>query len=195
MTTSTYELNRERVVAVAADLFARHGYHGTGIAELAKAVGLGRGALYHYIGSKEALLYAISRTQVDRMNAQAEAVLRAGLQPEELLREMARGLLRNIADHRSEWAVFFRDYSALTGERRDHVIAARERYEGYWRQALDRGVEAGVLRPTPALLVKGILGMLNYTYLWFEPDGALTPEELADEYVDTLLRGIRRTST
>jgi AcrR family transcriptional regulator len=194
MTTSTYELNRERVVAVAADLFARHGYHGTGIAELAKAVGLGRGALYHYIGSKEALLYAISRTQVDRMNAQAEAVLRAGLPPEELLREMARGLLRNIADHRSEWAVFFRDYSALTGERRDHVIAARERYEGYWRQALDRGVEAGVLRPTPALLVKGILGMLNYTYLWFEPDGALTPEELADEYVDTLLRGIRRTS-
>jgi AcrR family transcriptional regulator len=195
MATSTYELNRERVVAVAADLFARHGYHGTGIAELAKAVGLGRGALYHYIGSKEALLYAISRTQVDRMNAQAEAVLRAGLPPEELLREMARGLLRNIADHRSEWAVFFRDYSALSGERRDHVIAARERYEGYWRQALDRGVEAGVLRPTPALLVKGILGMLNYTYLWFEPDGALTPEELADEYVDTLLRGIRRTST
>jgi AcrR family transcriptional regulator len=195
MAASTYELNRERVVAVAADLFARHGYHGTGIAELAKAVGLGRGALYHYIESKEALLYAISRTQVDRMNAQAEAALRAGLPPEELLREMARGLLRNIADHRSEWAVFFRDHSALTGERRDHVIAARERYEGYWRQALDRGVEAGALRPTPALLVKGILGMLNYTYLWFEPGGALTPEELADEYLDTLLRGIRRTGS
>jgi AcrR family transcriptional regulator len=195
MAASTYELNRERVVAVAADLFARHSYHGTGIAELAKAVGLGRGALYHYIESKEALLYAISRTQVDRMNAQAEAALRAGLPPEELLREMARGLLRNIADHRSEWAVFFRDHSALTGERRDHVIAARERYEGYWRQALDRGVEAGALRPTPALLVKGILGMLNYTYLWFEPGGALTPEELADEYLDTLLRGIRRTGS
>jgi AcrR family transcriptional regulator len=129
------------------------------------------------------------------MNAQAEAALRAGLPPEELLREMARGLLRNIADHRSEWAVFFRDHSALTGERRDHVIAARERYEGYWRQALDRGVEAGALRPTPALLVKGILGMLNYTYLWFEPGGALTPEELADEYLDTLLRGIRRTGS
>ena len=191
MATSTFELNRERVVAVAAELFARHGYHGTGIAELAKAVGLGRGALYHYIESKEALLYAISRTQVDRMNAHAQASLGAGHEPEELLREMARGLLRNIADHRAEWAVFFRDYSALTGERRDHVIAARERYEGYWRQALDRGVAAGVLRPTPGLLVKGILGMLNYTYLWFEPDGALTPEELADSYLDVLLGGMR----
>jgi hypothetical protein len=87
--------------------------------------------------------------------------------------------------------VLFRDCSALTGERRDHVIAARERYEGYWRQALDRGVAAGVLRPTPELLVKGVLGMLNHTYLWFEPDGALSPEELADSFLDVLLRGIR----
>jgi AcrR family transcriptional regulator len=132
-------------VAVAAGLFARHGYHGTGIAELGKAVGLG--ALYHYIESKEALLYAISRTQVDRMNAHAERALASALSPEDLLHEMARGLLRNIAEHRSEWAVFIRDYSALTGERRDKVIAARERYEGYWRQALDRGVAAGALRP------------------------------------------------
>lgn len=73
MATSTYELNRERVVA--ADLFARHGYHG--IAELAKAVGLGRGPLYHYIESKDA--------------SHAEAALFAGLAPEELLREMAAG--------------------------------------------------------------------------------------------------------
>ena len=191
MATGTVELNRERVVAVAAELFARHGYHSTGIAELAKAVGVGRGSLYHYIESKEALLYAISCTRVDRINANAEETLRAGHPPEELLHEMARGLVRDIADHRAEWAVVFGDCSALTGERRDHVIAARERYEGYWRQALERGVAAGALRPTPELLVKGILGMLNHTYLWFEPDGAVSPEELADSFLDVLLRGIR----
>jgi AcrR family transcriptional regulator len=191
MTTSTYEMNRGRVIAVAADLFARNGYHGTGIAELGKAVGLGRGALYHYIESKETLLYVISKEQVDRMNSYAEETLDRGLEPEEQLREMARGLLRNIADHRAEWAVFFREYSALTGERRDKVIAARERYEGYWRQALDSGVRSGVLRPTPRLLVKGILGMLNYTYLWVKPEGPLTPDELADLFLDALIHGIR----
>ncbi|GAA5165936.1 TetR/AcrR family transcriptional regulator [Pseudonocardia eucalypti] len=191
MATSTYEMNRERVIAVAAELFARNGYHGTGIAELGKAAGLGRGALYHYIESKEALLYAISKEQVDRMNTFAERAMSAGLEPEELLRTLARGLLRNIADHRAQWAVFFRDYGALTGERRDKVITARERYEGYWRQALDRGVQAGVLRPTPRLLVKGILGMLNYTYLWFDPGGELTPEQVADDFLDALMRGVR----
>jgi len=192
MTVMSYDVNRRRVIAVAAELFARNGYHGTGIAELGRAAGLGRGALYHYIGSKEAVLYAISKDQVDQMNAAAEGVLDRGLPADEALREMARVLVRNISDHRSEWAVFFREYRALTGERRDAVVAARERYEGYWRQALDQGVRSGLLRPTPRLLVKGILGMLNYTYLWFTPDGDLNPEELADLFLDALLDGLRR---
>ncbi|MFC4004612.1 TetR/AcrR family transcriptional regulator [Prauserella oleivorans] len=188
--TATYETNRGRIIAVAAELFARNGYHATGIAELGRAVGLGRGALYHYIGSKESVLYAISKDQVDKMNAYAEQVLDSGLDAEAALREMARGLLRNIAVHRAEWTVFFREYNALTGDRRDRVIAARERYEGYWRQALDYGVRSGVLRPTPRLLVKGILGMLNYTYLWFTSEGELSPEELADLFMDALINGI-----
>ncbi|MEV5177873.1 TetR/AcrR family transcriptional regulator [Streptomyces flaveolus] len=191
MSSTTYEVNRERVIRVAAELFARNSYHGTGVAELCKAVGLGRGALYHYIGNKESVLYEISRTQVDRMNAQAEELLQAGLPTEELLREMARRLIRNITEHRSEWVVFFREYAALTGERRDRVVAARERYEGYWRQALDRGAAEKVLRPTSSLLVKGILGMFNYTYLWFEPEGEVSPEDLADEFLDALLDGVR----
>lgn len=191
MAATSFEANRARVIGIAADLFARRGYHGTGMAELGQAVGLGRGALYHYIGSKEAVLYAISKDQVDKMNGYAEELLDQDLEPLDLLRQMARGLLRNIADHRSEWAVFFREYTALTGERRDHVIAARERYEGYWRQALDNGVRSGVLRPTPRLLVKGILGMLNYSYLWFEPDGELTADDVADMFLDALIEGLR----
>ena len=46
---------KERIRSKAAHLFARNGYHGTGVQEISEAVGLGRGALYHHIGSKEAL--------------------------------------------------------------------------------------------------------------------------------------------
>ena len=190
-TTDRFDANRDRILRISAELFAKNGYHATGVAALSDAVKLGRGALYHYIGSKEALLYEICKTQVDAMNTHAQGVMIADYSAEALLGEMARGLLRNIADHRNEWGVFFRDYSALTGDRRDEVFAARERYESYWRQALDRGVKAGVLRHTPELLVKGILGMLNYTYLWFEPDGKVSPEELADFFMDILFQGIR----
>lgn len=192
MTTTAFDINRGRILRTSADLFARNGYHATGISELSRAVNLGRGALYHYIGSKEALLYEIGRTQVDRMNAFAEDLLAQDLQAEERLRALARELLRNIAEHRSEWTVFFREYSALSDERRDKVVAARERYEGYWRQTLEQGVREGVFTATtPSLLVKGMLGMFNYTYLWFEPGGRVAADQLADEFLAALLNGIR----
>jgi len=192
--TANFELSRERVVSAAAELFARYGYHGTGIAELGKTVGMGRGALYRYIGSKEALLYEISRKQVDVMNDLAKKALGADTPADELLRTMARQLMRNIADHQAEWSVFFRDYSALTGMRRDRVIAARERYEGYWRQAMERGVREGVLQSTDQVVVKGILGMLNYSYLWYEADGDMTPEQIAETFIDAVLWGIGATT-
>lgn len=186
-----FDVNRARILRISAELFARNGYHATAISELSHAVGYGRGALYYYIGSKETLLYEISTTQVDRMNAVAEDLVAEGLCAEECLRALARELLRNIAEHRAEWTVFFREYSALSGERRDRVVAARERYEGYWRRTLEQGVRDGTFTALPALLVKGILGMFNYTYLWFEPGGPITPEALADEFLDALLDGIR----
>lgn len=189
--STTYEANLARILRISADLFARNGYNATGLNELCSATGFGRGALYHYIGSKESLLYSISKTQVDHMNAYAEQILAEDLKADERLRKLARELLRNISEHRSEWAVFFREYTSLTGERRDRVVSARERYEGYWRQAIDQGTREGVLAPTSPLLVKGVLGMFNYTYLWFDPNGPTKSDDLADLFLDVLLDGIR----
>ncbi|HEX4247960.1 MAG TPA: helix-turn-helix domain-containing protein, partial [Pseudonocardia sp.] len=54
-----------KIIAVATELFARQGYHATGVAELGRAVGLGAGALYHHIGSKEELLLTIVRAHLE----------------------------------------------------------------------------------------------------------------------------------
>jgi AcrR family transcriptional regulator len=189
--TGDFEANRDRILAISAALFAENTYHGTGISELSAAVGLGRGALYHYIGSKESLLYEIGKTQVDRMNSFARDIVARGLPPEQQLHALAVKLLENISTHRAEWTVFFREQSALTGERRDAVIAAREQYEGYWRQTFEAGERQGVFQEIPPVLVKGILGMFNYTYLWFNSDGPLSSEQLANIFVTMILGGVR----
>ena len=191
MSTLAFDANRSRIVRISAELFAVHGYHGTGISELSRTVGLGRGALYRYIDSKEALLYEICRTQVDRMNEGAEVIVDRDLPAEARLHALAQELMENIAEHRAEWTVFFREYSALNGDWRDRVVAARERYEGYWRQTLEQGRRNGEFSTTPHLFVKGILGMFNYTYLWFEPNGSVSPQRLAQEFLDAVLNGIR----
>lgn len=186
-----YDANRDRVLRVAAELFAKSGYHGSGIAELATAVGLGRGALYHYIGSKETILFEISSRQLAQMNTVADELALAEVDPEKRLRGLARALMRNIAEHRAEWTVFFREYHVLTGERRDHIIAERERYESHWRNALEQGIRDGHFHALPRLMTKGLLGMFNYSYIWISPTGPETPEQIADEFLDTVITGMR----
>lgn len=185
-----YESNRAEILRISAELFAKSGYHGTGMSDLGVAVGLGRGALYHYIGSKETILYEISSRQVAEMNAVAAELALTETDPERRLRGLARALMRNIAEHRAEWTVFFREYHALTGDRRDRVIAARERYEAHWRDALDQSVREGRFHPLPPLMVKGLLGMFNYSYLWLTTDGPRSPEQIADDFLDTVIVGM-----
>src|SRR4051812_15717846 len=66
---------KARIRRKAAKLFAENGYDATGIQELSEAVGLGRGALYHHIGSKELLLFDIITQSVISVVQEAEAIL------------------------------------------------------------------------------------------------------------------------
>jgi AcrR family transcriptional regulator len=181
---------KDRIRRVAAELFAKNGYHATGIAELSDAVQLGRGALYHHIGNKEAVLYEISKAQIEQLVHDGLLVMEAADSPLEKLSVMARNLMVNIASHTAEWTVFFREFSALTGERREEIFRAREVYEGLWRSLLQEGADAGAFQEVESIVVKGILGMFNYSYLWFDPKGGLSPEEIAERFTRLLLEGI-----
>src|SRR3954470_7084344 len=76
---------RQAIVDTSARVFAKSGYHGTGIAELCEANDLGKGALYHYIGSKEELLAAIHDRVMDEVLASSDRVGTAGGTPTDRL--------------------------------------------------------------------------------------------------------------
>ena len=178
------------IIHAAAELWAVKGYHGAGIEELSQAVGLQRGALYHHIGSKEALLHEVARQAIVRLLGVSNAI--PSLPATERLRQLSRTLIADIAVHQSEWTVFFREMGWLTGERRAEIFDLRARYEELWLKTLEQGAACGELRCVDPLVVKGILGMHNYTYLWLRPDGRLTAESIADLFVEVLLRGLEQ---
>jgi AcrR family transcriptional regulator len=182
---------KERIRRKAAQLFARNGYHGTGVQELSEAVGLGRGALYHHIGSKESLVEEIVTPPIWEMIAVGEALLAEDLAPEEKVRRLSRAQMRAIAEHLPEWTIFQRDAATLTGPVRRRISGARDRFERVWAAIVAEGVDAGVFRPLDPVAIKGILGMHNYGYLWIRERGRLTPDEIADVFCDVLLDGLR----
>ena len=181
---------RDHIIRTAAELFAANGYDATGISEILEASGISRGTLYYHVDSKEMLLFEISRIQVRRMTEVATEILASNLGPVDKMRDLARSLLRNISDHDAEWVVFFREFNALEGERRQEILEARDLYESMWRRTLEEGMRSGDFVEISSLHVKGILGMLNYTYLWIDPHGKLGAEQIADIFVDMLLTGL-----
>ena len=90
----------------AARLFAERGYHATGIAEICEAVGIGRGALYHHIGSKEELLFEISSLGLDEAFEVSDAIVAEPLDAGEKLRRLSRALMRNLAENRAALTVY-----------------------------------------------------------------------------------------
>ena len=90
---ANWQPRRESIVDTSARVFARGGYHATGITELCVANDLGKGALYHYIGSKEELLAAIHDRVMDEVMLGADRVAEAGGSPPEQLAMLGDELL------------------------------------------------------------------------------------------------------
>jgi len=187
---SSNQRQRDRIQRIGARLFAKRGYEAVGVAELGAAVGLGRGALYHHIGSKESLLYEISLAHVTAMVAFGEDVMTQDLPVDQKFRRLARHLMTTIAENLPELIVFFSDHRSLTGKYKREVMAMRTRFESIWADLLEQGAREHIFREESSVAVKGILGMFNYSYLWLRPGGELTPEQIADLFCDLVLQGL-----
>ena len=182
---------RDAIVDTSATVFARRGYHATGIAELCEVNGFGKGAFYYYIGSKEELLAAIHDRVMDEVLLGADRVAAAGGSPSEQLAMLGTELLDVIHRYPDHVWVFLHEFPALTGERAEQFRTRRRRYEARVEAVVRAGVETGEFRDVdPWLTARAWLGMHNYTYLWLKPGGTVSARDVAKPFADIFLRGI-----
>ena len=186
-----WQARREAIVDTSARVFARQGYDATGLTELCEANELGKGALYHYIGSKEELLAAIHDRVMDRVMAGAERVAQAEAPPSVRLAMLGEELFDTIARYPDHVWVFLHEFAALSGERAERFHRRRREYERRVEAVVEEGVAAGEFRDLdPRLTALAWLGMHNYAYLWFKADGPMSAGEVATRFADIFIRGI-----
>ena len=179
---------RERILKIAAQLFALHGYHGVGMSDLQKAVGLGRGALYHHIRSKEDLLYEILREYIQELGVTAESIRDAEVDPVRRVALLGRHLVHKIASNQAELTVCFKELHSLTADRHREVLGYHARYERIWRECMEEGALKGQFRPYNYVVFKGILGMYFYSYLWMQPSLPQAADDISVHFVELTLR-------
>jgi AcrR family transcriptional regulator len=194
--SAKWESRRHAIIDTSAHLFARQGYHATGIMELCVANDLGKGALYHYIGSKEELLAAIHDRVMDEVMLGAERVAEAGGPSPRQLVMLGDELLDVIHRYPDHVWVFLHEFPALTGERADRFRTRRREYERRVEEVLRAGVASGQFRDVdPWLTARAWLGMHNYTYLWLKPDGPLEARSVAKPFAEIFMTGIVNQTT
>ena len=186
----------EAIVDTSARVFAQGGYHATGISELCAANGLGKGALYHYIGSKEELLAAIHDRVMDEVMRSAERVVEMGGSPSAQLAMLGVELLEVIYCYPDHSRVVLHEFHALTGERAEQFHLRRREYEQKVETIVQAGIDSREFRDVDARLTAlAWLGMHNYTYLWLKAGGRLSAQDVAEPFAEIFIRGITNRKT
>ena len=109
----TYDSQRELILTQAAQLFARQGYSGTSMNQVAAACGISKPALYHYVRDKQQLVATIAQAHVARLEAVVREVERLPLAPESRLRELIARFMAEYAGAQSAHRVLTEDVRFL----------------------------------------------------------------------------------
>jgi AcrR family transcriptional regulator len=184
-----YDRRRGELVEAAAHVFAERGYDQTPVQELTEAMGLASGGLYHYFEGKQGLLIAICDQLVDPLLEQARTLLAADGDAEDQLRALVRLWVAHVVEHRDHMLVFQQERHLIErGDEWRGVRASRKQFERLVADVLTRVHDANDALPGDGrLALAALLGMVNHTAQWYRANGRLTPQDVADGYVDLLL--------
>lgn len=184
----------QRIHQAAIALFARQGYAGTGIRELADEAGLSPASIYNHIGSKEDLLARIMLEGNERLATTTAAALRTVSRPEDRLGVLAHVHVFVHASFRQEARVIDAEFRSLTGAHRDRVLSQRDEYEQLWAQALQEGTAAGAFKVDDQHLARlALLSMCTGVAQWFRQEGPDDAYAISVAHVDLVLLSVRAT--
>jgi AcrR family transcriptional regulator len=179
---------RDAIHAAAVDLFARLGYHATSMRAIAAAAEIQPAAIYHWYPSKEAILVDLQDEFMARLTEKLVAAMERHDRPALKLAAAVREHVVFHGLHRREAFVTDSEIRALTEAPRRALIAQRDAYQEIFVGLIEDGVRDGSLRVSDARIATyAILLQCTGVALWFDPEGALDLDRVADLHVELVL--------
>jgi AcrR family transcriptional regulator len=184
----------QEIIAVAAQLFKAKGYRATTLEDIAAAVGMLKGSLYYYIRSKEELLYLVVRDPIRQAYNTLEEIVRSDVPVTAKISQAIVNHMEVFHEHYPHIAVYLHDFHNLTQKLQQNAIETPKHYQRLWAELLQQGVDTGELRTDLDVKVTGyaILGMCNWVYRWYNPEGTFSAEAIAMIFTKLALEGLAR---
>lgn len=182
---------RREILRRSAALFARLGYPNASIADLAKANRISRGLLYHYFDSKEKILAEMLAGHLDFLLGEVRKASQRGADAEARFRQTVRAMVLVNADSKDLQIVLLHDLHNLKAADRAAIVKKQRDIIAILAE-LVRACDSRRKIDPRTLMVQTmmLIGMINYTYIWYDPAGPVTPAEYAELVSRTYLGGL-----
>ena len=185
--------NRDQdILEAAIHIFAEKGYVVSSLQEVADSVGLMKGSLYHYISSKESLLYRMFQEAHEQANLIIAEVDAKNLAPEEHLREFVRTLAAFYVINQERASIYFRESRHLTGKDRETVKEQQKAFRAYVRGLIEDVHKAGLTRPDLDIRIASyfLLTAVNGIHIFLQAQHGTKAAQTADEISDLVCSAI-----
>lgn len=183
---------RDVIEEAAVDLFARLGYHATSMRAIAEAADIQPAAIYHWFPAKESILIQLQNDFMERLTG---AVTTAMANLESPALKLAAAVREHVVYHglhTREAFVTDSEIRALSGEAREALLESRDAYQEMFRSLIVDGIAEGELStPDPAVATYAILLQCTGVALWYQPDGALALDRIAELHIQLVLGSLR----
>jgi len=183
----------QEIERASASLFAHKGYHRTTMRDIARALQMNQGSLYHYFAGKEDILFKLMNDAMDDAMAVLEEICGEALPPEEKLRLVLQFYTRHYAGDRERLILLVNEGGALSEGKRRVLVDKERRYVQLFKglfEELENGNRMKAVPPSIATFA--FFGMVHYTIKWYRKDGPMAPDGLAQSFAEILLQGVLR---
>jgi AcrR family transcriptional regulator len=183
--------SRQEILRVSARLFREQGYDATSMNDISAALKLSKGGLYHHFRSKDEILFHIMNHAMEITDERVLVPIRGIADPEQRLRALIRLHIELVLRARDrEITVILHENHPLPPGLRKRVNARKKGYIHYVEQLIEEVQRARKSRKVSARAAAfALLGMINWIYQWYRPEGVLKEEDLVRQYTEIFFSG------
>jgi TetR/AcrR family transcriptional regulator, cholesterol catabolism regulator len=195
--------HRQEILRTAARLFQQRGYDATSMNDVAAALKLSKGGLYHHFQSKDEILFEIMNHAMEITQERVINPVRGIADPDERLRALIRLHIEVVLSPRDrEITVMLHENHPLPPALRKRINSRKKDYvhflENLMAEVQDKSRkkdhtnlrQAGKNKVTPRAAAFALLGMINWIYQWYKPEGDLQTQNLIPQFTDLIFGGI-----
>jgi len=196
---------KQEILRTAARLFQQRGYDATSMNDVAAALRLSKGGLYHHFQSKDEILFEIMNHAMEITEERVLHPVRGIADPEERLRTLIRLHIETVLSPRDrEITVMLHENHPLPPSLRKRINARKKEYVHFLEKLMAevqekaqekarrsaQGNHGRVGKVSPRAAAFALLGMINWIYQWYKPEGELQAHNLVPQFTELIFGGI-----